>query len=334
MPGDVSAVRINEWAASVTGGPDWFELFNPNPQPVALGGLYLTDKLSNRTKHPIAPLSFIGVGSGAYATYVADNDTAQGADHVNFSLDAGGEALGLFAPGVATPIDSVSFGAQVAGVSEGRLPDGGDNRVFFAHPTPSEANWLPLTNVVINEVLTHTDPPLEDAIELRNLSDAPVNISGWWISDTKNAVNKFRIPSDTILAPHSYVVFYEYQFNPAPGVGSSFEFSSAYGDSAWLSACDTNGQFTGFRDHVSFGPQFNGVSFGRVPTSAGADFAALQLFSLGTSVTATSPTNQLSVFRTGAGAPNAAPRVGPVIISEIMYHPLCLVRTTMLATSL
>ena len=102
--GDANNIRINEWAASVANGPDWFELYNPNPQPVALGGLYLTDKLSNRTKHLIAPLTFIGVSTNACLKFVADSDTAQGPNHVNFSLDLLGEAIGLFPPAPRPPL--------------------------------------------------------------------------------------------------------------------------------------------------------------------------------------------------------------------------------------
>ena len=56
--------------------------------------------------------------------------------------------------------------AHGTGVSQGRFPDGSANIVSF--PTtvsPGESNYLPLTNAVANEILTHTDPPLEDAIE-------------------------------------------------------------------------------------------------------------------------------------------------------------------------
>ena len=31
--------------------------------------------------------------------------------------------------------------------------------------SPGESNWRLLTDIVVNEVLTHTDAPLEDAIE-------------------------------------------------------------------------------------------------------------------------------------------------------------------------
>ena len=38
----------------------------------------------------------------------------------------------------------------------------------------------PRRQVVINEVLTHTDPPLEDAIEILNTNAVSVNITGWF----------------------------------------------------------------------------------------------------------------------------------------------------------
>jgi hypothetical protein len=319
--GNAAIVRINEWAASVADGADWFELHNPGLQPVALGGFYLTDKLDNRTKHRLADLTFLGTGPAGYLRIVADNDPAQGADHVGFSLDADGEAIALFPPGTAPAVDTIVFGPQTAGVSEGRFPDGGTQRVFFSPPSPGAGNWLPLTNVVINEILTHTDPPLEDAIELHNPTTTPVDLSGWWLSDTSEQLLKFPIPAGTILAPRGFAVFYEYQFNPDPGAGGSFALDAARGGSLWLCAVDGAGQLSGFRAHARFGPQFNGVSFGRVPTSVGADFASLEGLTFGTSVTPASPPDQLERFRTGRGASNAPPRIGPVAIAEIQYHP-------------
>ncbi len=320
--GERNNVRINEWAASVANGPDWFELYNPNPQPVALGGLFLTDALADRTKHPIAALSFLGVNTNGWCKFIADNNTSQGANHVNFSLSGTlGEAIGLFPPGTAPAIDTVTFGAQSPDVSEGRFPDGATNRVLFTTPSPGAANWLYLTNIVINEVLTHTDPPLEDAVELRNLANSPVDVSGWFLSDDLNNLRKFRIPNGTVIPAAGYKVFYEYEFNPQPGAAASFSFSSAKGDDVWLTAANGVGMATGFRDYAKFGPQFNGVSFGRIVTSVGAEFTAMSALTFGTAVTAQSPPDQLPLFRTGAGAASAAPRVGPVVITEIMYHP-------------
>lgn len=320
--GDAGNLRLNEWAASVANGPDWFELYNPNPQPVSLAGLFLTDDLANRTKHPIAPLSFLGVNTNGWCKFIADGNTAQGPNHVNFSLNSNqGEALGLFPAGTAPAIDQLTFGAQSSGVSEGRFPDGTAARVFFSDPSPGSANWRYLTNVIINEVLSHTDLPLEDAVELRNQSVAPVDVSGWFLSDDLGNRRKFRIPNGTVIPANGYQVFYEYEFNPQPGFPNSFSFSSANGDDVWLTAADSLGAETGFRDHVEFGAQFNGTSFGRVATSVGYDFAAMSSLTFGTAVTAQSPSDQISIFRTGGGAANAYPRVGPVVITEIMYHP-------------
>src|SRR5207247_9578771 len=56
--GPATSLKINEWMAPSSTGPDWFELFNPESQPVALAGLYLSDSTSNRTNTRVAPLTF------------------------------------------------------------------------------------------------------------------------------------------------------------------------------------------------------------------------------------------------------------------------------------
>src|SRR5262249_21396478 len=149
--------------------------------------------------------------------FIADSSPDKGPNHVSFGLSQNGEQIGLF-PANGPAIDAVVFGPQQNGVSEGRLPDGSTNIVRFVDtPSPGESNFLPLDNVLVNEVLTHTELPLEDAIELVNRSTAPVNISGWYLSDSINDLRKYRIPDGTVLQPGSFAVFYESQFNPLPG---------------------------------------------------------------------------------------------------------------------
>jgi hypothetical protein len=320
-PGDL---KINEWMAVPASGEDWFEVYNASPQPVALGGLWLSDRLGSaaeRMKHRIAPLSFLGAATNAYQQFMADKDTGAGADHVNFKLGGtGGESLGI-STADGTLIHGASFGPQQAGVSEGWLPDGTTNIVSFpTSASPGEANYLLLANVVINEVLAHTDLPLEDAVELRNPTDLPIDLGGWYLSDSKDNLTKYLIPPNTILPAHGFQVFYEYQFNDPEAPTTRFAFSSADGDQVYLSEA-TNGRLTGWHAEAKFGPSENGVSFGRHETSVGADFVALSALSFGTPVNAGSPTNQITLFRTGQGATNPYPKVGPIVISEIMYHP-------------
>ncbi|HRY50524.1 MAG TPA: lamin tail domain-containing protein [Candidatus Paceibacterota bacterium] len=134
-------LKINEWMANPETGDDWFELYNPGPNPVELSGLFLSDDLNDPTRSPLPPLSFLGVGTGAYQRFWADADTIKGPNHVGFRLSANGEAIGLFrADGY--PIDQVVFGPQSIGLSEGRLPDGAAIRAVFSQPTPGQANTL------------------------------------------------------------------------------------------------------------------------------------------------------------------------------------------------
>jgi len=308
-----SGLRINEWMADPVSGSDWFEIYNTNSAPVPLGGLFLTDDLTDKTQSPIQPLSFIG--GNAFVQIFADGNVGSGADHVSFSLKKSGEAVGIFSP-TGLMLDGVPFGGQATGVSQGRLPDGSANIVSFAStPSPAESNYLPLTNAVVNEVLTHTDPPLEDAIELFNLSGATVNLGGWFLSNTKDSLKKYRIPDNTMLPGNGFGVLYEYQFND-PNSPSAFTLNSAHGDQVNLSAADAQGNLTGFRAKVKFGAAENGVSFGRYQTSVGVDFTALNAHTFGVDNPA-----DVTQFRTGTGLSNALPKVGPIVISEIMYHP-------------
>jgi hypothetical protein len=318
--GDASVLRINEWLAAPGGtGEDWFEVWNPNPQPVAIGGLYLTDDLNNPIKSAIPPLSFIGVNTNGHQVFKADKNTAVGADHVGFKLAGSGGTIGL-ANAAGQWIDGIGYRAQATGVSEGRFPDGAASLARFPDTaTPGEPNYLPLTNVVIHEVLAHSAAPLEDAIELHNPTDAAVDISGWYLSDAPRTLRKFRIPDGTILPPGGYVVFYEAQFNADPLVNPlSFALSSSKGDEVQLATADpVSGQLTGYRTAVKFGPSELGVSFGRYVNSIGDE----QFVALTTPTFGSDDPGLVEDFRRGMGQPNAVPRVGPVVISEIMYHP-------------
>ncbi|MGC8830247.1 MAG: lamin tail domain-containing protein [Verrucomicrobiia bacterium] len=307
------SLKINEWMAAPKAGDDWFEIYNPSAQPVAIGGLYLTDDLTRRQKHLIAPLSFIGAKS--YQVFAADNNTGAGADHVNFALSASGEAVGLFYPD-GTVIDAVVFGQQSVDVSEGRFPDGGTNIVKFPlTASPGEPNYRMLTNVVINEVLTRTTAPFEDAIELYNLTDQPLDISGWWLSDDFATLEKYQFPTPTIIPPKGYFVVYAQQFTNRQFAAIPFALN-ANGDEVVLSE-SANGALTGWRTYAKFGTADQNVSFGRYITSDGrAEFVAMSARTFGKD----DPTS-VEEFRTGTGAQNASPLVGPVVISEIMYHP-------------
>jgi len=185
-------------------------------------------------------------------------------------------------------------------------PDNSDNGSHWRASTalggsPGADDLAPsIAPIVINEILTHTDPPLVDAIELFNPTAQSVDISGWFLSDDGTVPRKFRVPDGTIISAGGYIVFTETNFNPAPPTLFNFSLDSA-GDAIYLSSGDGTNLLS-YGHGVDFGAAANGVSFGRYVNSVGEEQFPAQI-------------------ATTFGAMNAGPLIGPVVISEIMYHP-------------
>jgi hypothetical protein len=167
------------------------------------------------------------------------------------------------------------------------------------HGSPGFAGLGPFQDVVINEVLSSSTLPSVDFIELYNSADIDIDVSGWWISDSNN-YRKFQIPADTMLATDSYLVFDEIHFNATAGASpNDFALNGPRGDDVWLLESDNEGNLIRFADHVEFSSSAPDETLGRWPNGFG-EFARMA-----------SPT---------VGDPNSGPRIGPIVISEIMYH--------------
>jgi hypothetical protein len=315
--GDPAALKANEWMAANSGGADWFEIYNPNPQPVDMSRMYLSDRIGEPLKHVLPVLCFIGVGPFGYQKFDAGASSPEpgAADQVPFALSASQEWVVLSSPD-GSLINLVEFEDQQPGVSEGCLPDGSPTITTFpTTSTPGAGNFLPLDSIVINELLSHSELPLEDAVELYNTTGDDVTVTGWYLSDSKNNLLKFRITTNAVVPAGGYLVLYEYQFN-ADTLAEPFSFSSARGDEVYLSEASAPGVLTGYRAFAEFGPQEDRVSFGRFVTSGGVDFPAMSARSFGADTPAT-----VEIFRTGTGRTNPYPKVGPIVINEVMYHP-------------
>jgi hypothetical protein len=151
---------INEFMASNNGSypdpdeatefPDWIEIHNTAPFAVSLGGMYLTDDLSEPTKYRIPDThpEEVTVPAHGYLVFIADGEETQGALHTNFRLSSGGESIGLFDTDKAANrvIDVISFGEQSSDVAFGRFPSGEDTWMSLGAATPGATN----ANVVLD----------------------------------------------------------------------------------------------------------------------------------------------------------------------------------------
>ena len=222
--------------------------------------------------------------------------------------DAGGEKILEFAYNNSWYPITDGYGFSLAIVDENAYWDTWGTKESWrpsgtVNGSPGQENPAPavIAPIVINEVLSRSVPPATDFVELYNPTATDVDISGWFITDDATNAFKFRIPNSIIVPAGGYKTFSEADFNPNPGVPPSFAFS-ALGDEAYLFSADANTNLTGYIFGFSFGAADAGVSFGRHVTSEGkTHFVAQSL--------------------TTSNAANVTPSVGPVVISELMFHP-------------
>lgn len=120
---------------------DWIEIYNAGNVSINLAGLYLTDDPDNLTKWQIPSTSSAQttINANGYLIIWLDNDSEQGAHHVEFKLSAGGEHIALVNTDGTTVLDSISFGEQTTDISFGRKTDGTGSFAFL-NPTPNAMN--------------------------------------------------------------------------------------------------------------------------------------------------------------------------------------------------
>ncbi len=171
-------------------------------------------------------------------------------------------------------------------------------------PGADDTGLLKEHSIAINELLAHSDASPGDWVELKNTTSASINIGNWYLSDDADNLTKYRIKAGTTLASGAYLVLSsDANFGPASsdtGKITSFGFSE-YGETVYLTS--SNGTvLTGYREKEDFDASENSIAFGRYQKSTGTyNFVAMS-------------TNT-------PGAANAYPKVGPVVINEIMYNP-------------
>jgi hypothetical protein len=301
---------------------EFIELVNTAPDPINLANVKLQNAVTfNFAGSPVQSLA--GGARALIVKNVAAFESRYGggrpvAGVFGGTLANGSDTLELFDAGA--PVQNVAYDDAWRPVT-----DGDGFSLTVVDPAAPPAMWNNAANyrgslrgggspgsveaplnagdIVINEVLAHTDVDPGDWIELHNVTEQAINISDWYLSDKGTELNRYRIADDAFIPAGGYLTFTQQDdFDDEGDPGALVPFGlSEHGEAVFLSSWDSNGLNAVYEESQSFRASDREVTFGRYRNSVGEWMFVEQ---------------SVSSFN----APNAAPLVGPVVISEIMYN--------------
>lgn len=200
---------------------DWIELTNTGDAPCTLSGWYLSDDADDLTQWKIPDCTF--EPGQSLVVFLAKNvdGVINGQVFAPMSLSAAGETVYLVNP-IGEVFESVAFGAMDENRSLAIDPLTGAQTVCD-YPTPGFPNTAdgferfsetqtPRGALAIWEVMTANDHVLPqsgeyyDWVELKNVSDAPVNLSAYSLTDDAKRPDRFVLPDVTLEPGALYTV--------------------------------------------------------------------------------------------------------------------------------
>ena len=313
----LDGLRITELMYNPLGGSqfEFIELQNTSNVPIKLNDVALSDAVQfTFADLTLQPREYTVVVNNMAAFQSRYGDQIPVTGEYAGNLNNGGERIVLESPAV-TGENVLRFrfddwwypstdGTGFSMVIENALAPRGDwgHRLAWRsgsslHGSPGTAD-LALADdaIVINEVLADTELTANRQIELHNTTGRTIDISGWYLSDDSANLTKYQVPAGTWIRSNRFIVFNEQQH-----FGDGFQLSR-HGGQIVLASSDAVGTVAGYQHSIYYGPGSQNETLGRHVTSEGrADFVALSS----------------STF----DSTNSTPRVGPIVLSEVMYNP-------------
>ena len=290
--GSVATIDQNTFADCDTGVAVYEKNFGDGG-----GEAIITNTIISKSSTPPVTVDSFSIASASYSlsdtlpiagtsNVVADPQFVD-ATLLNFQLRSTSPAINSGDPAHALDLD-------------GSIVDRGAQYLY----TPSNYPYTIGETVVINEILANSGTA-SDWIELHNRTNQPMNVGGWFLSDDGSNLSKYRIPLGTIIPASGFVTFLEnLNFGAAsidPNKITPFALSDV-GETIYLSSA-IDDELTDYQSKEDFGPSSEGETLGYYykPSSDSYNFVAMK---------EATPSSM-----------NTGPRIGPIVISEIMYNP-------------
>ena len=249
---------------------DWIEIYNENSRAIDLGGLFITDSLSEGMKYriPTTCADSTTIPANGYLLLWADDQPEQGILHLGFGLSRNGEAIGLLQYNGVGFIDSLTYGPQYLNASLSRLE--GNSRWLSIPSTPGYPNFNgTVSGIMINEfsasnqlLIPDNYGEYEDWIELYNDNSVAVNVGGLFLTDSFSNLAVHRIPTtaadSTTIPPKGYLLLWA-DSELGEGIRHLNFRLNRGGEQVGLVGYDK----TSFIDSITFGEQFQNASLSR-----------------------------------------------------------------------
>jgi hypothetical protein len=258
----------------------WIELYNAGSNTVSLAGFFLSDTYAANLTRWAFPLEAT-IAPGEFKIIWADGDpeeTTPSALHTSFRLHPSSGTLALTRLLGTEPqiVDYLTYNGVGPNLSYGDYPDGQPfYRTIFYTVTPGATNQAQPGAVFINEWLTSNqnglidpaDNDRDDWFELYNPNDFPVDLSGYYLSDTLTNKTHSRIPNGYSVPARGFLLVWAdnetgQNSSSRPDLHASFDLRRA-GEAIALFAPDGT-----VIDSLTFTNHTTDVSEGRFPDGA------------------------------------------------------------------
>lgn len=230
VPAEPGSIRINEVDSQPS---DWVEFFNPGDSALDISGYEVRDNSDDHQWRFPAGSSidageYLVVESNAVGLVLDDGNWVTGTFEGPIGI-GGGDQIRLYDTSGHKIDDTLpraehaAIGTDLAVATFARCPDGvGEFRLALI--TKGAANDCVPTTVAVNEINSNGT----DWVEIKNVTAAPIDISGWTIMDDDpigHAKDVTPLPTGTFLAPGAYRVLTN---------GIEFSFGLGKGDTVTL----------------------------------------------------------------------------------------------------
>ncbi len=236
MTNNVSAVETEKGNYQ-----SWIEFYNDSDVDIDLSDFTLLIKQNGQNyKFNFAVNSV--VKPYGYRVFIFDSDNNDSQKYINFDIKNSPAKLLLsrIFNHSETLVDSIDLPSMDADYSFAELDNTSEKWMIFSHSTYNSTNvgMDKYTKIYINEfmaknnsTLADEDGEYDDWIELYNPNNYEIDLSGYYLSDEIDEIDKWRIPNGVTIDANSFLLFWADKDKKQGHMHADFKLS---GDSGYV----------------------------------------------------------------------------------------------------